>query len=188
MIDSNIGTPVPQIPDAVFDGFDYFHALCRFSRVLSKAKDALFSISATLIPSSTILNTIDALNGELERWRKSIGKDFRPGNSFQQSGSLDSLSIRLKLMLSYQYYSAVIALARLKLNVASWESDPSKLQAEQVLLHASRSIVELTRYIDVETYTPIWLVHCCHNREYLGCLPFNKDSSFGPIVGYFYTF
>ncbi|KAJ6124366.1 hypothetical protein N7471_011683, partial [Penicillium samsonianum] len=170
LIDSNIGTPVPQIPDAVFDGFDCFHALCRFSRVLSKAKDALFSISATLVPSSTILTTIDALNGELERWRKSIGKDFRPGNGFQQSGNLDSLSIRLKLMLSYQYYSAVIALARIKLNVASWESDPSKLQAEQVLLHASRSIVELTRYIDVETYTPMWLA-AYHSTRILLSVP-----------------
>ncbi|CAG8908611.1 unnamed protein product [Penicillium egyptiacum] len=156
LIDSNIGTPVPRIPDALFGGFNYFHTLCRFSRVLSKAKDTLFSISATLVPSSKILTNIDALTGELECWKKSICEDFQPGNDFQQSGRLDSLSIALKLMLSYQYHGATIALARLKVNVASSEADPSKLQAEQVLLRASRSIIELTRYIDVETYTPIW--------------------------------
>lgn len=124
--------------------------------MLSKANDSIFSITATLIPSITITATIDSLNGELERWKESIGEEFRPGTVLQQSGSLNSLSVAVKIRLSYHYYSAVIALARLKLSVTSRETNTSKLPREQVLLHASRSIVELTRYIDVETYTPIW--------------------------------
>ncbi|KAJ5604016.1 hypothetical protein N7537_006972 [Penicillium hordei] len=156
LVDSNIGTPIPQIPEAVFGGFDYLRAMCCFSRVLSKANDSLFSITATLVPSIAIMTLIDSLNGELERWKESVGEDFRPGTLLQQSGCLNSLSVAVKIRLSYHYYSAVIALARLKLSVASRETNTGKLPCEQVLLHASRSIVELTRYIDVETYTPIW--------------------------------
>lgn len=165
-MDSNISTPVPQISVAVTYGWDYFSALCRFSRLLSKAQDTLFSTSATLIPSDAMVS-IDSFMLDLEGWKNTINDEFQPGRALLQLGGVDSISIELKIRISCHYYRAVIALARLKLNILSPQSIRGRLECEKVLIHSCRSIIEFARHIDVETYTPIESVssHYCRNRE-----------------------
>jgi hypothetical protein len=138
----------------MFGGFDYFRAMCRFSRLLSKAQSALFTISATLISPSLLVPAIDDFELELEKWKQSIPEHFRPGSSLHSVG-LGILSAETKLKINFQYYSSVIALARLKLSVLPEESSHKRQEAEQRLLHTSRAIIDLTRYIDLEAYTPV---------------------------------
>ena len=92
---------------------------------------------------------------DLEGWKNTIIDQFQPGCALLQVGGVDSISIELKIRISCHYYSALIALARLKLNILSPESIKDRLECEKVLIHSCRSIIELTRHIDVETYTPI---------------------------------
>ncbi|KAJ5669246.1 hypothetical protein N7462_010316, partial [Penicillium macrosclerotiorum] len=146
--DSNISTPIPQIPETAFHGWDYFRALCRFSRLLSKAQIAVFSISATLLPSHIMVATIEELELELENWKDSIDEKYRPGHIFLQPDGLDSLSIGLKIKIAFHYYSASIALIRLKMNILSPDLKDSRLKSEMKLISACRSITELTRFID----------------------------------------
>ncbi|KAJ5633714.1 hypothetical protein N7528_001556, partial [Penicillium herquei] len=157
LVDSNIGIPVPQIPEASFDGFDYFRALCCLSRLLSNAQSSLFTISATLFPDNVLITSIDGFEVDLERWKDSIIDHFRPGCNLQ-ANVMGSLFMESKLKISFHYYSAVIALARLKLSILAEDFIPKRQEAEKRLLQASRAIIDLTRYIDVETSTPIWIL------------------------------
>ncbi|KAJ6028138.1 hypothetical protein N7540_003714 [Penicillium herquei] len=154
LVDSNIGIPAPQIPEAVFDGFDYFRSLCCLSRLLSNAQSSLFTISATLVPDNTLVTSIDGFEADLERWKESIIDHFRPGCNLQ-ANVMGSLLMELKLKISFHYYSTVIALARLKLSILAESLVATRQETEKRLLHASRAIIDLTRYIDVEMSTPI---------------------------------
>jgi hypothetical protein len=100
LIDSNISTPVPQISETVVYGWDYFRALCRFSRLLSKAQDTLFSKSSALIPPEAMVSTIDSFMQDLGGWKNTINDQFRPGRSLLQVGGVDSISIELKIRIS----------------------------------------------------------------------------------------
>ncbi|KAJ5721925.1 uncharacterized protein N7483_009859 [Penicillium malachiteum] len=157
LVDSNIGIPAPQIPEAVFDGFDSFRALCSLSRLLSKAQSSLFTISATLVPNNTLIARIEGFEIDLDRWQMSIVPHFRPGCNLQ-ANVMGSLLMELKLKISFHYYSAVIALARLKLSILPEDLISKRQETAKQLLHASRAIIDLTRYIDVETSTPIWIL------------------------------
>ncbi|KAJ5727696.1 hypothetical protein N7493_005516 [Penicillium malachiteum] len=157
LVDSNISIPAPQIPEAVFDGFDYFRGLCCLSRLLSNAQSSLFAISATLVPENTLVTSIDAFEVDLERWKDSIIDHFRPGSNLQ-ANVMGSLFMESKLKINFHYYSAVIALARLKLSILTEDLIQKRQETEKRLLLASRVIIDLTRYIDVKTSTPIWIL------------------------------
>lgn len=155
-MDSEISTPVPDTPDAMFGSFNWFHAMCRFSRLLSKTYHVLFSISTTLIPVGSLHLALNAYSSELEDWKDTVPEEFRPGNPFAPSTILDSTWMSMALRLSYHYYSAVIALGRLRLNLPHGDTCWPVGKSKDALLNASRKIIELTRYIDLESYTPIW--------------------------------
>lgn len=119
-------------------------------------------MSATLIPPQTMVTAIDSFMLDLEGWKNSINEQFRPRRTVLQVGGVESISVELKIRISCHYYSAVIALARLKLDLLTEGSTQDRRESEKALIDASRSIIELTRYIDVETYTPIWSVSSHH--------------------------
>ncbi|GFF53867.1 hypothetical protein IFM51744_08216 [Aspergillus udagawae] len=158
LVDADIGTPVPYAPEAIFGTFDWFLAMCRFSRLLSNACVSLFSISTTLVPASALHAAIDAYLLELEGWRESVPEEFRPGNFFPPSKMSDDTYISMALRLSYHYYSAVIALSRLRLNLPPANFYQQVTESKNALLAACSRIIELTRYIDLESYTPIWVM------------------------------
>lgn len=156
MSDCDIGTPIPEIPEAILGSFDWFYSVARFSRLISKAYDTLFSITATLVAADVTQASINTFNIELEHWRSSIPEEFRPGNSSDVLKFSDSTLMAVTVRVHYHYYSVVIALSRLSLNVQHEGSSHSVTESKKALLNAARVIVELTRYIDIEGYTPIW--------------------------------
>ncbi|KAL2850203.1 hypothetical protein BJY01DRAFT_210189 [Aspergillus pseudoustus] len=161
--DADIGTPIPYAPEAVFGTFDWLQAMCRFSRFLSKAYSSLFTISTTLISTDTLQAAVAGFMDELEAWRMSIPEVFRPvANIPPQSiadGNNASISISMVLRLNFHYYSAVIALSRLYLNLPRRKNSENRSkECESALLAAASRIAELTKYIDLASYTPVWIM------------------------------
>lgn len=115
----------------------------------------VFSISATLLPRTILIAIVEQLEEDLESWKESINKDYRPGHAYLLSGMLDLCSIELKIRISFHYYSAVIALARLKINILPAQYTSIGKESEDKLLNSCGSIIELTRLVGVESYTPI---------------------------------
>lgn len=127
-----------------------------FSRLLSKAYESLFSVTATLCPTELSYSVIGAVSDDLERWRVSIPEPFRPGTPFQAAYLQGHLSMAVALRIRYHYYSTVIALCRLYLQVSAETRSVRQSESRKTLMNAAREIIELTRHIDTEPYTPIW--------------------------------
>jgi hypothetical protein len=130
--------------------------MARFSRLISRAYEMLFSISATLNLTELCHTAIDTVNDDLESWRNSIPERFRPGEPFQQMNFSDHLSMAVALRTNYHYYSIVIALSRISLYSNAGSNSYRKSKSKEALLNAARVIIELTRYIDTEAHAPIW--------------------------------
>ena len=140
----------------MFGDFDWFLSSARFSRLLSKAFEMLFSVTARMNSVEAYYAAIDMAGDDLERWRNSIPEQFRPGLPFRAQHFANSCTLQVALRIHYYYYSGVIALSRLTLNVGAANPGSRQSQSKKALMNAARVIIELTRYIDAEAYTPIW--------------------------------
>ncbi|EXJ89901.1 hypothetical protein A1O3_02968 [Capronia epimyces CBS 606.96] len=186
--DSDIGHPVPAISEAFFGDYNWFLASARHARLLSRAYTSLFSIGVTGNSREYFSATIDQLHAELEQWRLSIPAALRPGTAFwlpERSSTMSlsepvsghthththtplTLMTPVALWTHYLYHSVLLALARATLHLdgrpspgeaEAGASDPNRLlKSKQAIMNASRSILELTRFIDVEPYTPVWVL------------------------------
>ena len=130
--------------------------MARFGRLVSRAYEVLFSISATLNSAQLCHAAIDAVNNDLESWRNFIPKQFRPGESFQPGYFSEQRSMAVALRAHYHYYSVVIALSRISLHGDADSTSHRRLKSKEALLNAARVIIELTRYVDTEDHAPVW--------------------------------
>lgn len=159
LADDDIGTPIPDSPESVFGTFDWIRATLRWCRLLSRAYELLFNISATMKTVSQTQNAIDQVSCELERWKASIPKPYQPGSPFHPPNFANRVATFAAVRTHLHYYSTVIALARINLQVSA-EGHPDRLsQCTEALMASARGIVELTRHIDLEAYAPAWYFH-----------------------------
>lgn len=151
--DYDIGCRIPAVPESMFGEYNWFVSAIRFSRVLSVAYETLFSVNAFMGPTASQLQAIDYVHELLEAWRVSIPLDFRP---------LEKHTVRLSerrtrlvaVQTQYYYYHLIIALERLTLYLDQANGARRSASKKNILL-ASRTVIELTRFVDIEPYTPI---------------------------------
>jgi hypothetical protein len=154
--DSDVGCPIPEVPEAHFGGCDWFLSSARFARLVSRAYDMLFSVTATMKTPEQYFTAIDEVSEDLEKWRKCIPKDFRPGEPFRPQYCRTSSAMLRTLRTHFFYHSVIIALCRLTLHVGAGLESQRMADAKKWLMNTARQIIENTRYIDAEPYTPIW--------------------------------
>lgn len=165
-VDHDISCPIPSVPDALFGDFDWLLIYARHARLLSRALTSLFSAGVTGNPPPYFLGTINQLNQELETWRQSIAEDYRPGQTFQAHklhAMLQGDATRQVILWTHYLYSGFrIIMCRATLQLAaSIEGLVSSLQqaeCKMLVMEESRSILELTKYIDAEPWAPLWQV------------------------------
>lgn len=163
-VDHDISCPIPRVPDALFGDFDWFLTYARHARLLSRALTSLFSSGVIGDPPEYFLESINQLNQELETWRQSIPEDLRPGQTFQ-AHKLHSLlqgdATRQAILWTHNLYRGfriILARATLQLAASIEGLVPSSQKAEckTLVMEESRSILELTKYIDAEPWAPLW--------------------------------
>ena len=161
-VDSDISCPIPRAPEAVFGGFDWLLALIRQARLLSRTYTSLLSVGASCNSTASSLATIAQLRKEAEEWRNSIPEDggFRPGTNLKSYNLFPPLERLVALSTSYLYHGFVLILSRAKLHHLASLNDasvaPQRAESEREMLESARTILELTNFIDVEPYTPLW--------------------------------
>ncbi|KAL4940018.1 hypothetical protein BDV06DRAFT_27519 [Aspergillus oleicola] len=154
--DYDIGCPIPPTPDSVFGEYDWLRSSVHFGRILSVAYASLFSVSASTQSEDTILASIDHVRELLEEWRLSIPPDFRPQEPLQRRCLNDGASKEIALRTHYYYCHLTIALERLTLHVSR---DIARSEnSMRSLFNTAREVINMTRYIDVEPYTPVLYV------------------------------
>ncbi|KAH8689526.1 fungal-specific transcription factor domain-containing protein [Talaromyces proteolyticus] len=156
--DFDIGCPLPEIPETVFGGVDWFLSSARFARLVSRAYEMLFSVTATMKTPEQYFSAIDQVNDDLDQWRNSLPVEFRPGDPFRPGGSNTSWTLLVALRAHFFYHAVVIALCRLTLHVGAGTASGRMEDAKKRLMYTARQIIENTRYIDAEPYTPIWML------------------------------
>lgn len=153
--DYDIGCPIPETPESVVEGVNFFVITLRGSRILSKAYQMLFSVSATTNTKEQYYAAIDFIKLDAERWKNSIPSKFRPGTQFQ---STNSSSTFLILRVHYVYHILIISLCRLELHVGGDENSQRLADTRKLLMNTARTIIQLFNLIDLKPYTPLWLV------------------------------
>ncbi|KAJ9156664.1 Fungal specific transcription factor [Pleurostoma richardsiae] len=155
--DYDIGCPIPSVPESTFGEYNWFLSSIRFSRILSFAYESLFSLTASTRPAGSQLIVIDHVRNILEQWRESIPVEFRPQQPLHRPHLVDPKTKQVALSTQYYYYHLVIALERLTLHLGG-ENGTKRQESKRKLLGAARTVIELTRFIDVEPYTPIFIL------------------------------
>ncbi|KAL4965485.1 transcription factor domain-containing protein [Aspergillus stella-maris] len=154
--DDDIGCPIPPTPESILGGYDWLRSSVRFGRILSVAYSSLFSISASTQSETVILIAIDHVCELLEEWRLSIPIEFRPREPIQRRCLNDGASKEIALRTHYYYCHLSIALERLTLHVSR---DIARSEnSMRSLLNTAKQIIDLMRYIDVEPYTPVFIL------------------------------
>ncbi|KAK1147016.1 hypothetical protein N8T08_002344 [Aspergillus melleus] len=155
--DCDIGCPVPETPEAIFGGFNWFFSTARFSRILSRAYTTLFSISAMTHSVQSSRSSLSKIEEQVENWRMTVPVEFRPGCPVDLH-RLPSLSAKTVILQThFAYYALVIALSRLKLYLNSREPAAQFQEARCKLLNAARTVIEMTQYNEVASYTPLFV-------------------------------
>lgn len=153
--DDDIACPIPPAPDSMFEEFNWFLSVIRFSRISSIAYTTLFTVSARRQSQGSYLKAIDHVYQRLEDWRLSIPDGFRPGETFHHLSMLAGSGIKLvAVQTQYLYFSMRVVLERLVMRVAS-QQDVRRENSKLYLMWAARTIIELTRHIDIEPHVPI---------------------------------
>lgn len=98
---------------------------------------------------------IKSLEDDLEGWVVTLPPKLRPGQPHRPMDYKDHPDMRMMVLrLHYIYYALKISLCRLRLHVNTGSSSDGKIK--QQLLVASRLVIQSTRYIDKQPYTPLW--------------------------------
>ncbi|ETS73188.1 hypothetical protein PFICI_15133 [Pestalotiopsis fici W106-1] len=153
--DYDIGCPLPETPESNVDGVNFFLIAVRCGRIMSKAYQTLFSVSATMKTTEQYFAAIDAIKSDLSRWNYSIPAKFRPGMPFHSGNGWETLSF---LRIHYMYHALNISLCRLELHVGVDQSTQRMNDTRKQLMNTARTVLDLTTFIELKPSTPMWIM------------------------------
>ncbi|PLB48515.1 hypothetical protein P170DRAFT_511072 [Aspergillus steynii IBT 23096] len=159
IMDADIGCPIPYVPESIFGDYDWFLTHARYARLVSRIYSTIFSLSAAGNSSSYYLDRIQHLLEELESWKTSIPESYRPGEPLQARLMPGPVAVSVALHTQYYYYNALMTLSRTALYLGDGPKEMGlQLRMKRLLIDTACSILELTKYIEVASYTSLWVL------------------------------
>lgn len=156
IMDSDISSPISPnpLPQYGLGDFDWTLASIKHSRLLSRIFSSLYSVSVRGRTPEYYKATIARLRTELEVWRMTIPPTLRPGEPIRPHSIRTPQMMNVCVRLHHMYHITMLHLNRDALQL---EAEPSS-SCEEItnVMCTSRAILELTKYIDVQPYTPLW--------------------------------
>ncbi|KAJ5627383.1 hypothetical protein N7528_004810 [Penicillium herquei] len=157
--DSNISCAIPDVKESTFVDYDYFFSFLRYARLVSRIHKNLLTISAIQQPASAYNSKVQGLLAELESWRLSIPERFRAGEPFRSRLMREPLAQTIALMTHYLYLNASLTLSWTLLHFSAAKLETrQQVDLKRELMRTSRSVLELTKFIDVSPSTPVWML------------------------------
>lgn len=159
-MDSDIGCPIPLVPESIFGDYDWFLSLIRYSRLISRIYESLFTVSSGDASADTYHVSIEQLKNELEAWRLSIPVQYRPREYFFGRGLPGTLEIYIAVTTQYLYFNALLTLLRIALHIKAGYvgTAPDRQETKKQLMETVCLILDSTKYIEVAAYTSMWYV------------------------------
>ncbi|KAH6970939.1 fungal-specific transcription factor domain-containing protein [Ilyonectria sp. MPI-CAGE-AT-0026] len=142
--------------------FDFFLCLTKLARICGTITHELYSASALHSPSSQLHAKSTKILRNVESWRHSLPTEIQPGKPFGRVCGIAGPSRTQLLVLHYSYYYVLCAIYRrftpmfTQGEKEAW--NPVSESANISHIEAARSMVLLTRYLDIESFTPGWLM------------------------------
>ncbi|KAK0369084.1 hypothetical protein CLIM01_13552 [Colletotrichum limetticola] len=142
---------------------DFFRHFTKLARIGGDISRSLYSASALFMPISRLVPALNRLLQDLESWLKSIPIKVRPGRPLgkilgRQGGS----RVQILVLHSSYYYVLCSILRRGSPMFNQGKSDAERLidrKSHISHIEAARSIVLLTKHLDIESFTPAWYVY-----------------------------
>ncbi|KAH8596177.1 fungal-specific transcription factor domain-containing protein [Bisporella sp. PMI_857] len=149
------------------DRFDFLLTFVQFARLCGKIGKQLYSASALSRSSQDLLSIAATLSDDLSRWCKSIPSAIRPGAGFRSLGVPTDVPFIQALILNFNYHYGVCAIYRrfnamfthCEFQLRPMALPETQLIADTYCLEAARSTILLTKHLEIESYTPGWLLH-----------------------------
>ncbi|KAK3640783.1 hypothetical protein LTR56_011660 [Elasticomyces elasticus] len=157
--DSDISCPLPSSTGFCWD-FDWLRCWGRYSRILSRAYEALFSTSATMCSKEEHFANLDRIEDDLQSWKDSVPIELRPGSPLKTHRMSFPHMQELALRIHFAYYNLQICMSRVSLHICPQEASSRRSDSKMCLLLAARSIIESTPFIAMEPFTPVWILGC----------------------------
>ncbi|KAJ5903501.1 hypothetical protein N7504_005884 [Penicillium tannophilum] len=157
--DANISCAIPDVKESTFHDYDWFFSFLQYGRLVSKIHSDLFTISSTNQPVADYNTKVQVLLQELEAWRLSSPMRFRAGEQLKPRLLHEPLAQTIALMTHYLYLNALLTLSWTLLHFSAARLRATQqLELKRELMRTARSVLELTKYIDVAPSTPIWIL------------------------------
>ncbi|KAJ5663312.1 hypothetical protein N7507_004043 [Penicillium longicatenatum] len=157
--DSNISCAIPDVKVSTFYDYDWFFSFLQYGRLVSKIHSDLFTISSTNQPVADYSAKVQVLLQQLEAWRLSSPMRFRAGEQLKPRLLREPLAQTVALMTHYLYLNALLTLSWTLLHSSAARLRTNQqLELKRELMRTARSVLELTKYIDVAPSTPIWIL------------------------------
>lgn len=143
--------------------FDFFLIYTRYARICGQIAKQLYSASALSRPFSELLTTAARLETAIDSWHESIPSEFRPGGFFKLSDIPNDFPQIQALSLNFGYHYVICSVhRRFSAMFGRPETDGLPLgalrSADVKFLEAARSMILLTKHLDIESHTPGWCV------------------------------
>ena len=149
------------------DSIDFFLCITRYARLCSRVKCLLYTATAYTSPPHAFLSIVHELDGCVESWYELVPSSLKiempvsiaklpRGRKFIQAVTLHSSYKYLVCSIHCRLTRQVCWSRRFK-NEQFQESDLGRFERSvEAGVKAARSIILLTRYVDVDNYTPSW--------------------------------
>lgn len=144
--------------------FDFFFVYTQYARLCGNIAKQLYSASALSHPISEILTTAAELEASIDMWRESIPHDIRPGRFFRPSDIPKYIPQIQALSLNFGYHYVICAVHRrfsamFQCPETGGRPSSALISADTKFLEAARSMILLTKHLDIESHTPGWYVY-----------------------------
>ncbi|KAF2021679.1 hypothetical protein BU24DRAFT_417317 [Aaosphaeria arxii CBS 175.79] len=158
IMDSDISSVISPQPLSGVDSnpFDFSLASVRMSRLLSRVYSSIYSVSARGRTQRYYLDVVRRLKSELENWRASIPLNLQPGQPIRPHCIPTTLAMNICVKLHLLYYTTMLHLNRVLLQLEDQPTNESEAVAS--VMRTARSILDVTQFIEVQPYTPLWVL------------------------------
>jgi hypothetical protein len=178
--DSDISCPFPRKKDqypseyhASGEQFDFFLSVSRYARICSRIIKMLYSASSFLQTPEKRSTVVKELYSELEQWRSTTAtrqEVFGSARYRHETAQTTPVVLNQRVVLEYFYHDCVISLHKasyLQYALPSetkggrnpleiWKAPKNQLAVDA--LESARIMCLSTQLIEIESYTPNWLV------------------------------
>jgi len=144
---------------------EFLSACVKHAQIASKVSKRLATVKAYTQTPRELVQTVSEMDSLLEDWRKSLPDHLQPSHPIKYSTIPEGLFMCHVLYIRYAYYGSLLAIHTIftyPWTTAIITTDHSAAFQDQVarstntVVEASRNIILTTKYIDVDTSSPVW--------------------------------